>query len=157
METATETTTENAYPNGCPRSAWCVNCNRPIALMATGDPVPHGKGGMFHAVVSFKDHDSAVADEAIRARAAATPTRTLLEVAPHEFAEEFADTQAWKMRDVNVVAIHSGGFGGAELPWPGREKNVFNWYELENGYAVGWNENPSRGWSFPVVKMKASS
>jgi hypothetical protein len=38
--------------------------------------------------------------------------------------------------------------------WPGPQKNVFAWVELSNGKAVGWNENPSRGWTFPVVSIK---
>lgn len=33
-------------------------------------------------------------------------------------------------------------------------KYVFNWCVLANGYAVGWNENPSLGWSYPLVKVK---
>jgi len=37
--------------------------------------------------------------------------------------------------------------------WPGPQKYVFVWVELENGKAVGWNENPSRGWTFPVVTL----
>lgn len=32
--------------------------------------------------------------------------------------------------------------------WPGRHKNVLNWCRLSTGYAVGWNESPSVGWSF---------
>lgn len=35
--------------------------------------------------------------------------------------------------------------------WPGKEKNVYWWYKLANGKMVGFNENPSRGWSFPVI------
>jgi hypothetical protein len=38
--------------------------------------------------------------------------------------------------------------------WPGKEKNVHSWVRLADGIAVGWNENPSRGWSFPVIKIK---
>lgn len=41
--------------------------------------------------------------------------------------------------------------------WPGKHKNVINWCVLENGYAVGWNENPARGWSFPIIKLKANA
>ena len=37
--------------------------------------------------------------------------------------------------------------------WPSKEKFVFNWVILENNIAIGWNENPSRGWSFPVKKI----
>ena len=38
--------------------------------------------------------------------------------------------------------------------WIGEQKNVYAWCKLANGYAVGWNENPGRGWSFPIVKVK---
>jgi len=38
--------------------------------------------------------------------------------------------------------------------WPGKQKHVTEWYELEGGYAVGWNENPALGWTFPVIKLK---
>jgi hypothetical protein len=45
-----------------------------------------------------------------------------------------------------------------ELPWAswrefGTHKNVLHWVLLETGHAVGWNENGSRGWSFPVKKL----
>jgi len=38
-------------------------------------------------------------------------------------------------------------------PWPGPQKDVHCWWELENGKAVGWNESPSKGWSFPVITL----
>jgi hypothetical protein len=37
--------------------------------------------------------------------------------------------------------------------WPGPQKDVHCWWELENGKAVGWNESPSKGWSFPVITL----
>jgi hypothetical protein len=40
--------------------------------------------------------------------------------------------------------------------WPGSHKNVLNWVVLANGYAVGWNENDSIGWSFPVIKYQGA-
>ena len=36
----------------------------------------------------------------------------------------------------------------------GSQKNVYNWVLLKNGLAVGWNENPARGWSFPSKRLK---
>ena len=66
---------------------------------------------------------------------------------PYRF-HEFDDTRAWKFRDIEVVREVDGTKEG----WPGTHKNVFTWWVLENGYAVGWNENPAIGWSFPVVK-----
>jgi len=32
-------------------------------------------------------------------------------------------------------------------------KYVYNWILLETGHAIGWNENPARGWSFPSKKL----
>lgn len=52
--------------------------------------------------------------------------------------------------DVEVTKQH---FAETAAPWPGAHKNVHCWWELANGYAVGWNENPGKGWSFPVVKL----
>jgi hypothetical protein len=45
-------------------------------------------------------------------------------------------------------------------PWAswqefGKEKNVCSWTIVEGGYAVGMNENPSRGLSWPVKKLTA--
>ena len=39
-------------------------------------------------------------------------------------------------------------------PWVGKHKNVMNWFILANGKAIGWNENPAIGWSFPVITYK---
>lgn len=75
--------------------------------------------------------------------------KTLKDCLPHEFTRgEFDDTEAYKYRDVSVVAEFDGTITG----WPGKHKNVYKWIELENGKLVGWNENPARGWSFPVIK-----
>jgi hypothetical protein len=71
---------------------------------------------------------------------------TLADVTPREFLQgEYNDTPAYGMRGERVVKSHNSG-------WPGKQKNVNVWWDLMNGYAVGWNENPSRGWSFPVVR-----
>lgn len=75
--------------------------------------------------------------------------KTLKDVMPPEFlGVEFDTTRAYKMRDVEVSKEHFTG------NWPGNHKNVYFWVELKNGFAVGWNENPGRGWSFPVMKLK---
>ena len=77
--------------------------------------------------------------------------KTLKDVMPHEFmGSEYQDTRAVKFADVRVT----GEFYGHQVRWPGTHKNVQWWVKLANGYAVGWNENPGRGWSFPVVKVK---
>jgi hypothetical protein len=72
--------------------------------------------------------------------------------APIEFEQSFYDTRAFQYADVEVVEEY--GYNEKWKPWPGTHKNVMNWCILKNGYAVGWNENPSVGWSFPVKKMK---
>jgi hypothetical protein len=61
---------------------------------------------------------------------------------------EYVDTPAGKMKDVEVVQEYSF----MSKRWPGKHKNVYSWCVLANGKAVGWNESPSRGWSFPVIK-----
>ncbi len=38
-------------------------------------------------------------------------------------------------------------------PWPGPEKNVFKWYELEDGHAVGWIM--SEPWKFIVFREES--
>ena len=73
--------------------------------------------------------------------------KTLAECLPHQFVTDFSDTRAYKLRDVEVVSEHCGG-------WIGAEKNVSYWFTLASGHAVGFNENPARGWSFPVKKLK---
>jgi hypothetical protein len=71
--------------------------------------------------------------------------KTLREVLPSEF-KDFPESRANKFLDRKVICSCPGA-------WPGREKNVHWWVILEgdDGIAVGWNENPSRGWSFPVT------
>lgn len=75
--------------------------------------------------------------------------KKLRDCVPHEFFKEFTDTRAFKMLDVEVVETVKN------KPWIGTHKNVYVWWRLANGYAVAWNENPSIGWSFPVVKIKS--
>jgi len=82
------------------------------------------------------------------------PSITLREWAPSEFEQSFDDTRAYKFADVTVVKEFSMFEEDDWMPWPGSHKNVRSWCILENGYAVGWNENPSRGWNFIVLKMK---
>jgi hypothetical protein len=38
--------------------------------------------------------------------------------------------------------------------WPGGHKNVSHWVHLDSEHAVAWNEHPSRGWSYPIIKHK---
>lgn len=74
--------------------------------------------------------------------------KTLKDVTPTElFSAEYEGTKAQSFENIMVVREHSRG-------WPGKHKNVHVWWELVNGYAVAWNENPGRGWSFPTIKLK---
>lgn len=78
---------------------------------------------------------------------------TLRDVLPREFFIEHTESPAAKYLDVEVVARYRAwGDGPDALLWPGRHQHVNVWWHLANGKAVGWNENPSRGWSFPVVR-----
>ncbi len=79
-------------------------------------------------------------------------SKTLKDTMPHEFMG-YIDASAYKLRDVNVVSEHYSD----KKPWPGKHKNVMFWVILENGKAVGWNENPGKGWSFPVHIMRPKS
>ena len=60
--------------------------------------------------------------------------------------------RAYRFAEIEVTEQH--GFGtDSRKPWPGPQRNVHYWVQLANGKAVGWNENPARGWSFPVVSV----
>ncbi len=77
--------------------------------------------------------------------------KTLKQVMPQEFSgPEYVDTKAQQHADVRVLREFDGTKHGNR--WPGPHKNVIRWFALANGYAVGWNENPARGWSFPVIR-----
>lgn len=79
--------------------------------------------------------------------------QTLSQVMPPEF-RQYEDTQAYQFKDMRVVKEHCPHYQQDYYTgWIGSHKNVYYWVELENGYAVGWNENPSRGWSFPVLNI----
>lgn len=70
--------------------------------------------------------------------------KTLRDVLPFE-ALEFTDSKFIQFLDIKVLEE----VDGCVVPWVGTHKNVMNWWKLENGYAVGWNESPVHGWSFP--------
>ena len=78
----------------------------------------------------------------------------LIDWAPREFRSEYRDTRAFALRDQEVVLEFGLGDDDNRRSWPGPEKNVMNWCVLANGNCVGWNENVSRGWSFPVLKRE---
>lgn len=76
---------------------------------------------------------------------------TLREVMPEEYLRD-VESRAHKFDNVEVVwqrdVLNSG------RRWPGTQKYVYFWVILSNGYAVGWNENPIKGYSFPLVKIR---
>jgi hypothetical protein len=84
--------------------------------------------------------------------------KTLADVLPPQFlGGEYANTEAYKYRDEVVVERHEyNAVTGVDTskPWPGPHKNVVAWYVLANGKMVGFNENVSRGWSFPVMRAR---
>ena len=80
---------------------------------------------------------------------------------PELLGIEYRSERAFKFIDVEVVKKYSRigvRYGKiVNIPykkWIGIHKYVHNWVELENGYAIGMNENPARGLSFPVVRMR---
>jgi len=61
---------------------------------------------------------------------------------------------AARLLDEHVVREHSRPHDNDNFKeWLGPHKNVHCWWELENGKAVAWNEDPSKGWSFPVITL----
>jgi len=73
--------------------------------------------------------------------------KTLKELLPREFFIEHTNSRAMKLLDRRAKVAPDGCW------WPGAHKNCYLWWFIEGpeGYAVGWNENPARGWSFPVA------
>jgi hypothetical protein len=97
--------------------------------------------------------------------------QTLSEVVPREVEEsylysiprnyvcgegDYPASPIAKVMNVNVIREHTSVNTGYMMRWPGKHKNVHTWWELEDGHAVGWNENLSLGWSFPVMRLRPS-
>lgn len=75
----------------------------------------------------------------------------LVDVLPPEFLSgEYENTPAMKYAFTEVIA----SYHSQDVPWPGEHRYVAIWHVLANNKAVGWNENPRRGWSFPVIKHR---
>jgi hypothetical protein len=79
----------------------------------------------------------------------------LRDVLPREATEgpEYDGARVLQLLDEGVAAE----MDGRDHPWPGRHKNVLTWWRLKSGLLVGWNENPSVGWSFPVIRDRATA
>lgn len=81
---------------------------------------------------------------------------TLREWLPREFFGEYMDTRTAKFLDWNVIDdIRYDHIDYHSCPI--KMKNIYHWCKISDGikvYAVAWNENPSRGWSFPIKKIK---
>ena len=83
-------------------------------------------------------------------------TKTLKDWAPAEFMQgEYHDTLAYRMKDAPVLSEHESYI----KRWPYRRngKYVHVWCVVEFNaklYAVGFNENPHRGWNFPVFRHR---
>ena len=81
----------------------------------------------------------------------------LIEVFSELRRGEWDDMPVAKHFDVEVVTefsiVASNAIKKNVRRWPGPQKNVYSWVQLANGKAVGWNENPASGWTFPVISM----
>lgn len=82
----------------------------------------------------------------------------LKDVLPAEFSlGDGADSPAYALSDARVVATKlttgSPCTSHQDLfeDWPGPHKFVRQWFILENGKAVGVNDDPENGKSFPVL------
>ncbi len=85
----------------------------------------------------------------------------LRDVLPEAFAQErFGTSAARTLADVRVVGVRLATGAPCEshaamfAPWPGPERHVKTWYILENHKAVGVDEDPARGLSFPVADLE---
>lgn len=77
------------------------------------------------------------------------PKQKLIDRLPYDFRTgEFENTKAMAFADIEVIKEYES----FKKPWIGKHKYVHVWFVLANGYAVGFNENPAIGWSFPVIK-----
>lgn len=78
--------------------------------------------------------------------------KKLKDLLPLEFMGcEYDDSKARQFSENLIVKEFKDTRSGEK--WPGPQKNVYCWVILDNNHAVGWNENPATGWSFPVVKL----
>ncbi len=68
---------------------------------------------------------------------------------------DFADSRAFTLRERSVIHVFDASCQRRWRAWPGRHAYVRCWVVLDNGLAVGCNNNPLRGLSFPVLRAPA--
>lgn len=75
-----------------------------------------------------------------------------------EYFTSFSDDARYqrlnKMLDEEIVLDTAELKPGEAMVWPHwREQHIVDWVQLANGWCVAFNENPSRGWSFPFRRL----
>lgn len=76
-------------------------------------------------------------------------TRRVEDWLPPQAIHDLPSLQRYLSRKILAEYDDNGREGSRR--WPGKHKNVTTWIAIEGGKAIGWNENPSSGWSFPVI------
>lgn len=79
--------------------------------------------------------------------------KTLKDWLPYDYKGGTVDPRIEKHLQDEVV-MEYGGMNEPERVWVGKHKNVYAWCTLKTGYAVGWNESPSRGWAFVITPLE---
>lgn len=87
------------------------------------------------------------------ANLSAEGARLLRDVLPQPSFERVIGTRTEKMLDAVVIRAYSVGDQDSWKSWPGSHSRVDAWWVLANGYAVGCNNSPSKGQSFPVFSL----
>lgn len=80
----------------------------------------------------------------------------LIDWLPSEFQREYMDTPCARLLDYEVT-VDASYDHLLYFQCPISMKHIYHWCICTNGikkYAVAWNENPSKGWSFPIKRIK---
>ena len=77
------------------------------------------------------------------------------ELSSLSFDATFANPRIEKLLQREVLKKFDMSGLNSWVSWQtfGTHKNVYYWFLIEGGYAVGHNESPTRGWGFPVKKL----